>query len=246
MEPRRPRQPAELSFEAPWGLPPELPWARFLRLLRRPDPPRGWLEAAAALDDLARRPVLLRWVAQHPKAPAHLRARLLSRLPWRALAAVAHDASAHPQARAQSVERLLQGWPMLSLGERRSLALAAPQPLWRLAWKSPDPGVIERLLQNPRMGLEGLLRLVQAPLTPPQADALARSLWKESSALAMHALRIFDQTLAQPEPALVLGQATVWIRALAPEEAIQAAASLSHPALRRIVRNRAGASVEPA
>src|SRR5690242_1392781 len=129
MQTRRANPSSGPTFEAPWGLPPDLPWSRFLKLLRRAHPPRGWLEAAADLDDLRRRPLLLRWVAQHPKAPAHLRARLVARLPWRALAAVAHDASAHPQARAQSVERLLQGWPGLSLGERRSLALLAPAPL---------------------------------------------------------------------------------------------------------------------
>ena len=235
---------ADPTFEAPWGLPPNLPWARFLRLLRRPDPPKGWLEAAAALDDLRRRPLLLRWVAQHPKASAHLRARLIARLPWRALAAVAHDASAHPQARAQSVERLLQGWPGLSLGERRSLALLAPPQLWRLAWRSPDPGVIRALAQNPRLGLEGLMRLVQAPFTPAQAEGLADSAWKDSAALAMQVLRAFDRTLAQPEPGLVLGQAAPWIRALAPEEAIEAAAGLGHPALRRIVRSRAEAFLD--
>ena len=232
------------TFEAPWGLPPDLPWARFLRLLRRPDPPKGWLEAAAALDDLRRRPLLLRWIAQHPKAPAHLRARLVARLPWRALAAVAQDASAHPQARAQCVERLLQGWPGLSLGERRSLALFAPPQLWRLAWRSPDAGVIRALAQNPRLSLEGLLRLVQPPFTPAQAEGLADSVWKDSAALAMQVLRAFDRTLAQPEPGLVLGQAAVWIRALAPEEAIEAAAGVAHPALRRIVRSRAGAFLD--
>lgn len=242
MQPRR----ADPSFEPPWGLPPDLPWARFLRLIRRPDPPRGWLEAAAGLEDLARRPLLLRWIAQHPKAPAHLRARLLGRLPWRALAAIAHDASAHPQARAQSVERLLQGWPRLSLGERRSLALAAPSPLWAQVWKSPDAGVLERLIQNPRMSLETLLRLVHPPLTAPQADALARSSWRESPILAMQALRAMDQTLAMPEPGIVLGQATVWIHALSQNEAIEAAAALSHPALRRIVRNRGGSQGNPA
>ncbi|MBS1765916.1 MAG: hypothetical protein JST05_00730 [Acidobacteria bacterium] len=241
MQPR----PPDLSFEPPWGLPPDLPWARFLRLLRRPDPPRGWLEMAASLDDLARRPLLLRWIAQHPKAPAHLRARLLGRLPWRALAAIAHDASAHPQARAQSVDRLLQGWSRLSLGERRSLALAAPPPLWPLAWKSPDTGILERLIQNPRMSLEALLRLAHAPLTAHQADALARSAWRESPALAMQVLRAMDRSLALPEPNVVLGQATVWILALSPDEAVEAASALAHPTLRRIVRNRGGASGIP-
>ncbi|HEU4951131.1 MAG TPA: hypothetical protein VFT46_04225 [Holophagaceae bacterium] len=236
MEIRRPVP----SFEAPWGLPAELPWQRFLRLLRHPDPPRGWLEAAAALEDLRRRPLLLRWVAQHPKAPAHLRARLMGRLPWRALAAVAQDAAAHPQARAQSVERLLQGWPGLSLGERRSLAILAPPPLWRHAWRAPDAGVVLSLLQNPRLGLEALLGLVQAPFTPHQAEALPQSPWRESIILARQVLFAFDRTLQRPEPGLVLGQAAPWIRLLEADEAIEAAAALSHPALRRMVRNRAG------
>lgn len=237
------RRPAP-AFEPPWGLPPDLPWPRFLRLLRRPDPPRGWLEAAAALDDLRRRPLLLRWIAQHPKASAHLRARLMGRLPWRALAAVAQDASAHPQARAQSVERLVQGWPGLSMGERRSLALLAPRLLWRLAWKSPDAGVIRNLLLNPRLGLEDLLALTQPPLTPAQAEALPQSPWRESTVLAMQVLRALDKALILPEPALVLGQAAPWVRGLDREAAIEAASGVSHPALRRLIRSRAGSFLE--
>lgn len=240
METRRPAS----AFEPPWGLPPDLPWARFLRLLRRPDPPRGWLEAAASLDDLRRRPLLLRWVAQHPKAPSHLRAALLGRLPWRALAALAQDASAHPQARAQSVERLVQGWPGLSMGERRSLALLAPRPLWQLAWKSPDAGVVGNLLLNPKLSLENLLALLQPPLTPAQAGALPRSQWSGSTVLAMQTLRALDKTLALPEPGLVLGHAVAWIRVLSPEEAIEAASGLGHPALRRIVRSRGGSFLD--
>ena len=232
------------NFEPPWGLPPDLPWARFLRMLRQPDPPRGWLEAAASLDDLKRRPLLLRWIAQHPKAPAHLRARLMGRLPWRALASVAQDASAHPQARAQSVERLLQGWPGLSMGERRSLALLAPRPLWKFAWKSPDTGVVGNLLLNPKLGLEVLLSLVQPPFTPAQAEALSHSPWRESSILAMQVLRAFDRSLALPEPGLVIGQATPWIRLLEPGEAIEVAAAMTNPALRRIIRTRAGRPLE--
>ena len=233
-----PRTPP--AFASPWGLPPDLPWPQFLRLLRRPDPPKGWLEAAAALDDLRRRPLLLRWVVQHQRTPAHLRASLLGRLPWRALAAIAQDASAHPQARAQSLERLLQGWPKLSMGERRSLALLAPKPLWRLAWKSPDPGVVKNLVLNPRMGLDGLMQLLQPPLTVAHMEALPFSPWRESALIAMQVLRAFDRSLALPEQGLVLGHATTWIHVLGPEEAIEAAASLSHPALRRIVRTKAG------
>lgn len=244
MEPWMETQRPPFAFEPPWGLPPDLPWARFLRLLRRPDPPRGWLEAAAAIEDLRRRPLLLRWIAQHPKTSAHLRARLMGRLPWRALAAVAQDSSAHPHARAQSVERLTQHWPSLSLGERRSLALLAPMPLWRLAWKSPDAGVVRSLLLNPRLGLEALLGLLQPPLTLAQAEALPQSPWRDSTVLAMQVLRGLDKALALPEPALVLGQAVPWIRGLDPEAAIEAAAGVSHPALRRLIRSRAGGFLE--
>ena len=237
------RRPVPL-FESPWGLPPEVPWTRFLRLLRLPDPPRGWLEAAAALEELRRRPLLLRWIAQHSKAPAHLRARLLGRMPWRALAAIAQDASAHPQARAQSVERLEQGWPGLAMGERRTLALMAPRPLWRLAWKSPDLGVVRNLLLNPKLGLDPLLALIQPPFTPAQAEALQLTSWRESAVLARQVLRAFDRTLDLPEPGLVLGQAAPWIRTLGPEEAIEAAAGALHPALRRMIRTRAGGFLE--
>ena len=232
------------AFEPPWGLPPDLPWAQFLRLLRRPDPPRGWLEAAAAMDDLRRRPLLLRWIAQHLKTPAHLRSRLLGRLPWRALAAIAHDAAAHPQARAQSLERLVQGWPGLTMGERRSLALLAPRPLWRLAWKSPDAGVTGNLLLNPKLSLDGLLALIQPPLTPAQAESLLRSHWRDSAILSMQVLRAFDKTLTLPESGLVLGHAAPWIRLLGPEEVIEAAAGVAHPVLRRLIRARAGSFLE--
>ncbi len=232
------------SFELPWGLPPELPWARFLRLLRRPDPPRGWLEAAAALEDLAKRPLLLRWIAQHPKAPAHLRARLLGRLPWRGLAAIAQDASAHPQAKAMATERLIQSWPGLSTGERRALALLAPRPLWRLAWKAPDAGTVAHLLLNPKLSLESLLALLQPPLSSAQADALPRSPWRESQLVATQMLRAMDHGLALSEPVLVLGQAAPWIRCLDAEAAIETAAGIRHPALRRLIRSQAGSYLE--
>ena len=61
-----------LPHPAPWALPPDLPWPQFLRLLRRPEPPPGWLAAAADLPELQKRPLLLRWIAQHPMAPGPL------------------------------------------------------------------------------------------------------------------------------------------------------------------------------
>jgi hypothetical protein len=45
-----------------------------------------------------------------------------------------------------------------------------------------------------------------------------------------------DGTLAQPDPALVLGMASFWIRALPPEERLLASTRLTHPALRRMAR----------
>jgi len=219
-----------------WPLPPELPWPRFLRLLRDPNPPRGWLEAAADLPDLRKRPLLLRWIAQHAKAPAHLRANLLPRLPWRALAALAADSSAHPNARAMAVERLQVLWPGFSLGERRTFALLAPRMLWPLIWKVPDAGVIGALLQNPRLSPEALVNLVQPPLGAAQMQALSDSMWRESTLLAFQVLRAVDLTLQRLEPPLVLGHATVWIKALDADEAIHCASTLQHPPLRRLVR----------
>jgi hypothetical protein len=187
---------------------------------------------------LKKRPLLLRWIAQHPKAPAHLRARLLARLPWRALAAVASDAAAHPQARQQATEKLQRQWPTLTTGERRSLALHAPRPLWPLVWKTPTASVLLAFLQHPKLGLEALVALIQPPLRPAQAEALAISRWREAGPVADQVLQALDQSLALPDSGLALGHAAPWIKALDGEARILAASRLVTPALRRMVHPR--------
>lgn len=219
-----------------WPLPPESPWPQFLRRLRHPAPPPGWLEAAAALEEVARRPALLRWVAQHPRTPAHLRSRLLPALPWRMLAAISLDASAHPQARAHATERLVHLWGGLTNGERRSLAPLAPRPLWPLIWKNPDGRVLAAFLQNPRLSHETLTALVQPPLRPPQAEALQASAWLEVIPVAHQVLAALDGALRMPGSGIVLGMASPWIKALPPEERLVAASRTTHPALRRMIR----------
>lgn len=207
-------------------------------MLRQADPPRGWLESAAELPDLKKRPLLLRWIAQHPKAPAHLRARLLARLPWRGLAAVAADAAAHPQARQQATEKLQQLWVALTTGERRSLALHAPRPLWALVWRTPDGGVLAAFLQHPKLGLEALVTLIQAPLRPAQVESLAASRWREAGPVAEQVLQALDRSLALPDSGLALGHAAPWIKALDEESRILAASRVITPALRRMVHPR--------
>lgn len=224
----------------PWALPPDVPWPRFLRLLRHTDPPRGWLEAAAELPELKKRPLLLRWIAQHPKAPAHLRARLLGRLPWRALAAVATDAAAHPQAVQQATEKLLQLWPVMTTGERRSLAIHAPRQLWPMVWKGPAPLVLAAFLHHPKLGLEALVALIQPPLRPPQAEALALSRWREAGPVAEQVLQALDRSLPLPDSGLALGHAAPWIKVLDEEARILVASRILTPALRRMVHPRRG------
>ncbi|MGA2079924.1 MAG: hypothetical protein ABSH53_04840 [Holophaga sp.] len=219
-----------------WPLPPQLPWPQFLRLLRHPAPPPGWLEEAAEVRDLQKRPLLLRWIAQHMKAPAELRNRLLPALPWRALAAVAGDASAHPQARSHAVERLRYLWGVMTMGERRSLASLAPPTLWPVVWKVRDMRVLGAFLQNPRLTVQALEALVQPPLTPAQAEALQNSRWKESIPVAHQVLQALDRGLDIPESGLVLGLAVTWILALPPDERQWVSTRLTHPALRRMVR----------
>lgn len=221
-----------------WPLPPEIPWPQFLRLLRNPAPPQGWLEAAADLPEVQHRPMLLRWVAQHLKTPTPLRNRLLPTLPWRALAAIAADAAAHPQARAHAVERLQARWAVMTTGERKSLAPLAPKPLWPAVWKVRDAGVLAAFLQHPRLNAEALEALVQAPLSFPQAEALQDSRWRGVVPVAHAVLVALDRTLQRPNSGLVLGLGAAWILALAPEECVLAASRLSHPPLRRMVRSR--------
>jgi hypothetical protein len=227
-----------------WSLPPEIPWPQFLRMLRHPAPPRGWLEAAADLEDIRRRPLLLRWIAQHRKAPEALRVRLLLRLPWRALVSVADDPSAHPKARSMAAERLQVLWGGMSLGERRSFAFRAPRSMWSLVWKIRDIGVIHAFLQHPRLTVEILVGLIQPPLLPCHMDALARSQWREIEPVAHQVLLAMDRSLSLPECALVLGQAAPWIKVLGEEERIIAAARLTHPALRRMTRSPRASHLE--
>lgn len=205
-------------------------------MLRRADPPRGWLEEAAALPELRKRPLLLRWVAQHPKASAHLRATLLGRLPWRALAALAQDAAAHPQARSQAVERLQASWPGLTLGERRALAPLCPRQMWALVWRTREGGVLRAFLTHPRLDLEHLLNLIQPPLHPTHLEALANSRWLGAEPLAFQVLIALDQGLAGQAAGLVLGHGAPWIKSLAPEARLVAAGRLTHPPLRRACR----------
>ncbi|MBI4912850.1 MAG: hypothetical protein HY823_08925 [Acidobacteria bacterium] len=226
-----------------WPLPPDIEWARFLRLLRQPAPPRGWLEAAAQLPELRKRPLLLRWIAQHPRCPAHLRANLLPRLPALPLAAIANDAGAHPQARQMAGERLQTIWQGLSSGERRSLALRLPRKLWPQAWRVPDSRVIHNLLRNPRMNLDALLVLLQPPLTRAQDEALLNSSFAGMPPVIAQVLQAMDRTFLLPEASLVLGQAAPWIKALDPEQRLVEAARLTHPPLRRMCR--AWARVDP-
>jgi len=213
-----------------------MPWPRFLRLLRHPAPPPGWLEAAADLDEIRKRPMLLRWIAQHLQAPAHLRNRLLPALPWRALAAIAGDAAAHPQARAHAVERLRSRWTTLTTGERRSLASLAPAPLWPAIWKVRDARVLAAFLQNPRLTGTALEALVQPPLAPVQAEALQVSRWREMIPVAFQVLQALDQSLANPESGLVLGLAAPWLVALPAGDRLLVSTRLVHPALRRMAR----------
>jgi len=219
-----------------WPLPPQIELPRFLRLLRRADPPKGWLEAAAQIHELRKRPLLLRWIAQHPKCPAHLRAQLLPRLPWLPLANIAQDPSAHPQARAAAVERLRMVWPGLSSGERRTLALKLPRPIWPLAWKIPDPGVIHNLLRNPRMSLELLVPLIQPPLTRAQEEALGLSLFAQMPPVIAQVLTAMDRGFGLPDCPWVLGHAAPWIKRLGPEERLVQASRLRHAPLRRMCR----------
>ena len=228
-----------------WTLPPELPWPQFLRLLRHPSPPKGWLEAAAALEDIQKRPVLLRWIAQHRKTPEALRLRLLARLPWRPLAAIAQDPAAHPKARSLATERLQVMWGGMSTGERRSFAYQAPKPLWPLVWKVRHSEVILAFLQHPRLSWEHLVAMIQPPVPPTHLDALARSRWRELEPIAHQVLWAMDRTLERPESGLVLGQAAPWIKALTMEERLIASTRLTYPALRKMTRAWALPEVEP-
>jgi lambda repressor-like predicted transcriptional regulator len=191
------------------------------------------------LDDIQKRPVLLRWIAQHPKAPAHLRAKLLPRLPWRVLASIVWDASAHPQARTQATERLQAQWGILSLGERRSLASVAPRPIWKLVWRVRDSNTIAALLRHRWLTGEQLVALIQAPIQPAHLEALLASEWNRHEGVIAQVLQALDISLREPESPVVLGHAAPWVIALPSDQCLAVANTLRHAPLRRLVRAQA-------
>jgi hypothetical protein len=226
-----------------WPLPPELPWPRFLRMLRDPAPPKGWLEAAADLPELRKRPALLRWVAQHPKASAHLRASLMPRLPWKALSAIAWDPAAHPQAKAMATDRLQSLWTSMTLGERKTLAPHTPKPLWPMVLRIKDEGLISAFLTHPKLTMDQLMGLLHPPVRTHVLEALAHSRWLGLEPLAFRVLELLDHGLVHEEPGIVLGYAAPWVKSLEPTARLVIAARLSHPALRRMCRAWASPSM---
>ncbi len=190
--------------------------------------------------------MLLRWVAQHRQCPPYVRAALLPRLPWKALAAIAMDPLAHPHAVVFAVERLASVWSHLGTGARKELALLAPKPMWPLVWKSCDAGVLSKFLQHPRLGLESVVSLLRPPLTRAQANALQASRWREVSALAAQVLWVMDPTFGLENHDLVLGMAAHWIKVLDPAERLHVASRMTFAPLRRMVRVWAGGTTREA
>jgi hypothetical protein len=88
------------------------------------------------------------------------------------------------------------------------------------------------------LGLDALVALIQAPLRPAQADALATSRWREIGPVAEQVLQALDRSLAMQDSGLALGHAAPWIKALDEETRILAASQLVTPALRRMVHPR--------
>ena len=86
--------------------------------------------------------------------------------------------------------------------------------------------------------MEALTALIQPPLRPAQAEALATSRWREAGPVADQVLRALDRSLALPDSGLALGHAAPWIKAMDEEARILAASRILTPALRRMVHPR--------
>ncbi|MBK8789631.1 MAG: hypothetical protein IPO28_05495 [Holophagaceae bacterium] len=102
----------------------------------------------------------------------------------------------------------------MTTGERRSLAIHAPRQLWPMVWKGPAPLVLAAFLHHPKLGLEALVALIQPPLRPPQAEALALSRWREAGPVAEQVLQALDRSLPCPIRAWPWVTPPPWIKVL--------------------------------
>lgn len=115
-------------------------------------------------------------IALHPRSPAALRESAIPGLFWRDLLKMIASPDVPERTRSQVVPILRKRVERISTGEWYTFAYLCPPRLFEWVLKRSDPRLLARLLENPRMTAEALMKLIHGPgMTPEMAVAIERS-----------------------------------------------------------------------
>jgi len=150
--------------------------AHILALLRKRELATPVIEAVARHDRWNKRHVVRAAIVNHMKTPRTLALRLLSLLFWREQLRVATNIRLAMPLRVAAENRLKERLPELELGEKISMAHAAPAGLIPALAAENHERVIQSLLRNPRMREQEVVALARREKTSgPVLRAVAQS-----------------------------------------------------------------------
>jgi hypothetical protein len=137
-----------------------------LALLRSRSLQVGLIRRIAATPEWVRNDRIRAALVLHPRTPRPIAIGLLPQLRWRDLLKAATLPSIPAPIALGAARLLTERIAEMSLGERITLARAAPEPIVRTLRKEPGPLLLRALLDNPRFRAEDALWVAERPETP--------------------------------------------------------------------------------
>jgi hypothetical protein len=155
---------------------PDTEEAHLLAALRRRDLAASAIEALARSERWGSRHVVRAAVVNHPKTPRTLALRLVPMLFWKELMRTTSNFRISMPIRVAAEKTLAERLPKLELGERVSLARAAPPMVMKRLLDEAHPKVVKALLSNPKLKEFEVIRLAENPgLSSNTLRAIAES-----------------------------------------------------------------------
>lgn len=130
-----------------------------VRALRSPYCTGAFVEAVAGSAWATSRRRVMVALVRHPRCPRAFVWRALPLLGWHDLLEVAGDPRAPMPVRQQAQGKLVERLPLLTMGEKVSLARQAPPPVLMHLLSEEDSRVVAALLDNPKFAQNHCVRL---------------------------------------------------------------------------------------
>ncbi len=160
-----------------------------VRALRSPYCTKAFVEAVAMSAWATSRRRVTVALVRHPRCPRAFVWRALPLLGWHDLLEVAADPRTPMPVRQQAQGRLVERLPLLTVGEKISLARKAPPPVFLNLMSEEDTKVVAALLDNPKFAQNHCVRLTAATNSPRVlAQILRHQRWGQVASVRKAAL----------------------------------------------------------